>query len=51
MCVIALPACMSVHMCVPDARVGQRRELESLELELEMAVSYYVAAGHQTPVL
>lgn len=34
-------------MCVPDAGMGQRRELESLELELEMAVG----AGTETPVL
>lgn len=45
----------SMHICVLCTLLsilrGQKRALDTLELELQMAVSHYVGAGNQTLVL
>jgi hypothetical protein len=35
-----------VWACVPGAQSGQKRELDPLELELQMVVSCFVGAGN-----
>ena len=39
-----LPVCMSMHTCVPGDPRGQKRELDHLEQELQIAVSCRVGA-------
>lgn len=40
-----LPTCISVSMCVPCGRRGQKRALDLLGLELEIVVGYPLVLG------
>lgn len=52
MCMSVLPVYMYVStMSMSDARGGQKKELDPLELELWRIVSYRVGAENRTQVL
>lgn len=46
MCV-CMPECVSVHYVCAGAHEGYKRASVSLELDLEMVVSYHLIAGNQ----
>jgi hypothetical protein len=39
------------NMCLPDVLRGQKRALDSLELEFRIMVSHYMGVGNETRVL
>ena len=47
MCMGILPACMSVHTCMPDGHGGQKVS-NLLELELQKVVSFHVCIENGT---
>lgn len=49
MCV-CLPVCMHCVTYMPDAHGGKKRELDPLELELQIILSQHVRGGNQTQV-
>lgn len=52
MCMSVLPVYMYVcTMSVSDAHGGQKKELDTLKLELWRVVSYHVGAENRTQVL
>ena len=44
-------ACISVHHGIPGTCGGQKKALDSLKLELQVIVSWHVAAGNGTLIL
>lgn len=46
MCMGFLPACLCMHHVHAGSLGGQKRALNSLELELQAVVSHHVGAGN-----
>lgn len=45
---MCMSVCFVCIICVSGIHIRQKRELDPLELELQVFVSYYVSASNQT---
>lgn len=49
--IMCITACMQYIVCITGTHQGQKRPLDSLELELYLVVSWHVGFGNQIHIL